>query len=199
MMGRGVGSAGRGFTLIELLIAIVVVAVVLTIVAPSFHDFIVTQRLKAVNQQLVTDLQLARTEAVGRNARLRVAFGGDAGVTCYTLYTTTNGNATRCDCTLGVGAACSATGGTGTEVRTVQVERSLSVWIETPADVDPAFAFDPVTGGIVAVLSDTFVGPPNPFVIYTKASASRWLRTTVGTTGRPTVCGSSGNLGVASC
>lgn len=53
-----------GLTLIELMITIAVVGVLLALAAPSFYEFMLVQRLKGVNAELVTDLQLARSEAV---------------------------------------------------------------------------------------------------------------------------------------
>jgi len=189
----------RAFTIVELLVTIALVAITLALVAPSFQNLILVSRLKGINQQLVTDLQLARTEAVGRNTLLRLAFFDNSGMTCYTLYTVPPTSSARCDCRLGVGAACSTAGAGATEVRTVQVERSLSVQVVPAEGIDPAFAYDPVTGGIKSIPSDDFIGPLAAFTIFTKLDDSRWLRTTVAPTGRPSVCGSVASLGAPAC
>ncbi|ODV02153.1 MAG: hypothetical protein ABT20_15145 [Rubrivivax sp. SCN 70-15] len=189
----------RAFTLLELMIVVVLVAIVLTLAAPSFYDFIKVQRLKGVNAQLVTDLQYARSEAVSRGIYMRVVFGADSSMTCYTMYTLKLGSdaGVRCDCLLGAGAAC--TDSDATEIRTVQVPASSSVRISTVAGVDPAIGFDNVTGGLITIPKDTFSSPSPDFVIDTGIDAARILRTTLGSTGRPTVCGTSANLGAPLC
>lgn len=191
----------RAFTLLELMIVVVLVAIVLTLAAPSFYDFIKVQRLKGVNAQLVTDLQYARSEAVSRNTPLRLFFAYNSSLTCYSLYTTapSAGNSVRCDCRAGAGAACAAAGSIASEVRTVQIPRSMSVTVLTPSGVDPAFAFDAVTGGIYSIPTDNFSAPLDAFVIKTSIDSTRTLTTTVGPSGRVTVCGSATNLGAPLC
>lgn len=74
--------AGFGFTLIELLIAVAVLAIVMTLGAPSFADFIRSNRLKSAAFDLVVSLNYTRSEAIKRNAdaALTPAAGGwDAG------------------------------------------------------------------------------------------------------------------------
>lgn len=69
----------RGFTLIELLVTIVVLAVLLTLAAPSFRDVIQNNRVTAQANELVSALNLARSEAVkqGRNAQVEVRPAGE--------------------------------------------------------------------------------------------------------------------------
>jgi type IV fimbrial biogenesis protein FimT len=65
------GSASRridaGFTLIELMIVVVIVAVMLTLVAPSFYTTIKNNRLRTEADRIVTSFNLARSESVKRN------------------------------------------------------------------------------------------------------------------------------------
>jgi type IV fimbrial biogenesis protein FimT len=194
----------RGFTLIELLIVIALVAVVLTLAGPAFYDFILVQRLRGINSQLVTDMQLARSEAVARSTLGRVVFASDAAMTCYTLYTLKPGSNTglRCDCTLSPGSACADAN--AIEVRTVQVPRSTGVHLTVTSGggtggTDPAMAFDPVTGGLVQIPTDRFPRPLAQFVIEATIDTPRTLRTTINPAGRPTVCGTSATLGATPC
>lgn len=189
----------RAFTLLELMIVVVLVAIVLTLAAPSFYDFILTQRLKGVNAQLVTDMQYARSEAASRGVYVRVVFGANSSMTCYSMYTLKLGSdvGVRCDCLLGPGAAC--TNSDAVEVRTVQVPRSSSVTVLTAAGVDPAIAFDSITGGLLSIPQDTLASPSPDFVIDTSIDSARILRTTLASTGRPTVCGTASNLGAPLC
>ncbi|MDG1065291.1 MAG: prepilin-type N-terminal cleavage/methylation domain-containing protein [Luminiphilus sp.] len=55
---------GKGFTLVELLVALIVVAILVSIAAPSFQDLIKRQRLKAVVETLLSDMRTARSEAL---------------------------------------------------------------------------------------------------------------------------------------
>jgi len=186
----------RGFTLVELMIGLVVLGLLAAVALPAFQDFRLVQRLKSINAQVVTDMQFARSEAVSRNTILRVTFRNDDTTTCYTLYTT---NVPRfpCDCLLGAGAACPAT---ATEVRTVVVPRALSITVLNVSPAVRGFGFDPVTGTIVTIPRDTDPEAMSNFAILSSiAGSSRTLRTTVGRSGRPTVCATSPNLGAEIC
>lgn len=188
----------HAFTLVEMLIVIALAAIVLTLAAPSFRNFILVQRLKSVNAQLVTDLQFARSEAVSRSSFMRLAFDNDPGrpFSCYTIYTAlSDAPHERCKCYQGAGQACIGIAGS-TEVRTVQVDRNLSVEIKGVNAT--AFAFDHVTGALVSNPVDNVPAPRSPVTLETHIDSS-WLRTTVGRTGRPTVCGSSAAMGFPAC
>lgn len=188
-----------GFTLVELIIVIAVVGMVLALAVPSFRDYMLVQRLKSTNEQLVTDLMLARSEAVGRATYLRIVFGSDGTNTCYTLYTNPPGvaNSQRCNCLLGQGSACSLSnaGNPSVEVRTVTLPTSGAIRVLTPAQADPAMAFNAVTGGLTAIPTDTGATPLNSFTIETSIDAARTIKTTVGRAGKVTVCATAANLG----
>lgn len=57
----------QGFTLVELMITVAVLAIVVTLAAPSFSDLINRNRLTASANEIVGALQTARMEAVRRN------------------------------------------------------------------------------------------------------------------------------------
>jgi type IV fimbrial biogenesis protein FimT len=61
-----------GFTLIELLITIVVVSILLAMGAPAFKDFIKNNRVTAQTNDLVSAIQLARSEALKRGTNMVV-------------------------------------------------------------------------------------------------------------------------------
>jgi len=71
----------RGFTLIELMVAITVTAILLGLGVPAFRDFTRNNRVTAAQNDLVTSLSLARSEALKRNRPVSVCASTD-GATC---------------------------------------------------------------------------------------------------------------------
>lgn len=183
----------RAFTLVELLVAVALAALVLTLAIPAFSDFILMQRMKSVNAQLVTDLQFARSEAASRNMYVRLRFQSDSNTTCYSIYTLKPGSGVgvQCSCLSGVGLACASD---ALEIRTVVVPRSLSVNVLPQSGMDPYFAFDYRTGGLVAIPTDDIPEPLNSIYIDTAIDTDRTLRTTLNSNGRPTVCRASAKV-----
>jgi len=70
-----------GFTLIELIIAIAVAAIVLSLGVPSFERVIERNQLSTNINKLVSTLNLARSEAIKRNQRVKICDSSD-GATC---------------------------------------------------------------------------------------------------------------------
>ena len=66
----------RGFTLMEMLVTLAVVAIVASLAVPSFQNMIATQRVRSAANDLVTALNLARSEAVKRNRIVTVTPAG---------------------------------------------------------------------------------------------------------------------------
>jgi prepilin-type N-terminal cleavage/methylation domain-containing protein len=59
----------RGFTLIELMIVVVLLAILMMVAAPSVRDITLNARMTGQANDLMTDLAIARAEAVKRGAR----------------------------------------------------------------------------------------------------------------------------------
>ena len=188
-----------GFTLVELLITITIAAIILAIAIPSFRDFIVLERLKSVNAQLITDIQYARSEALSKNTPVYWSSRSLVGVkSCYSIYTTTTPGL-FCLCTLGAGSACPNSA--QTELKTVEILDSSKIKLTSISNLD--FAIDNATGGLIFGTTD-FADPlPTPFEIKVRILGSgAWaLRTTISPAGRPTVCSSGSRLiaGFESC
>lgn len=70
-----------GFTLIELMFTVIVLAVLLGIGVPNFRDFIRNSRITGATNDIVTDFNVARSEAVKRRVPVTVCKSQD-GATC---------------------------------------------------------------------------------------------------------------------
>ena len=64
-----------GFTLVELMVVVAVVGVLAIVAMPAMTDMINNGRATAQTEELVSSLQLARAEAVRRNARVTICAG----------------------------------------------------------------------------------------------------------------------------
>jgi type IV fimbrial biogenesis protein FimT len=124
----------RGFTLIELLVVITLAGILIALAAPSFTGTIARKRVEGVALELGTDFQYARSEAVQRNARVRVIF--DVNANCYAVHVVGSTDATSCT-NLGTGAVL---------LKLVQVDSGPTLAF-TPAISGTLFVeFDPVRG-----------------------------------------------------
>jgi prepilin-type N-terminal cleavage/methylation domain-containing protein len=193
-----------GVTLIELMIAVVVIGVLLTLAAPSLYDFILMQRLKGTQAQLVTDLQFARSSAASGGLDVQVVFSPateESALSCYTLYTDTSVNSLdrlfKCDCRQAAGARCPQP--TTQELRTLQIRAQSGVRLALP-DLQATGLTFLATTGAVALWPLDWEAPSPEFMVEASVDANRKLRTSIGLSGRPTVCAPSGTvIGYAAC
>lgn len=68
---------GRGFTLIELMVTLSIAIILLVLAVPSLEDASLTTKFSAQSNALLASLQLARSEAIKRNARVVVCKTAD--------------------------------------------------------------------------------------------------------------------------
>jgi type IV fimbrial biogenesis protein FimT len=116
-----------GLTMVELLIVIAVLAIAASLAAPSFTDFLAKRRVESIASELITDLQFARSEAVARNAAVRVTLVSGS---CYVIHLET--------------AAASCTDNTNS-IKTVQLEPGARAAFSA-VDSLQWLQFDPVRG-----------------------------------------------------
>ena len=206
----------RGLSLIELMVVVAVAVVIIGLAAPSFSDYIVTQRVRSVHAQLVTDLQFARSEAAARGRYVAVQFDhrpgdSESDGSCYIVITRNKpggGNPLYCDCFGSEGARC--THPETTELRRVLIPNRLQVSVRVDAPVLSAFTpppspgaipgvnFDPATGRYEQGVTDDPAWLDNGFPVYTRAltdreGESRALRVSVFGTGRVAPCTPAGS------
>jgi len=81
MLLRAMKAKQTGFTLIELMFTIVVLAVLLGIGVPNFRDFIRNSRISGATNDIITDFNLARSEAVKRRVPVTLCKSQN-GTTC---------------------------------------------------------------------------------------------------------------------
>ncbi len=186
---RTLRSRIAAFTLVELMIVLALLAIIITLAAPSLREMILMQRLRSVHAQVIADLAWARSEAISRGTFMQLRYqssSGAGGMSCYIIYARQNvADSPLCDCMAAEGSRCT---GATSEVRTVQVPNSESIRIDPPVGGLLHFTFDPRTGGIALPPSDLEQTPRDQFRVETYIDAARNYRAVVGLSGRTTVC-----------
>jgi type IV fimbrial biogenesis protein FimT len=77
------GREARGFTLIELMVAITILAILLAWAVPSFNNAALSSKLTGFANDLVSSTQIARSEAIKRNAPITLCASSN-GTACAT-------------------------------------------------------------------------------------------------------------------
>lgn len=203
MMPRHLLRPQKGITLIEILVVFAIIAVILVVATPSVSSMIEMQRLRGVNDQLVTDVQFLRTEAATRQELTGITFRENATMTCYIIHTcgTVSGDDCECNCTAAEGSRCVAP---RREVRTVQLLKSAQVIVKpTPVSGTTSpnrVMIDPATGSISAFFATCLACPTSPpiqeFWAQTSLTggtlAGNSLQVRLSPQGRPSICSPGG-------
>jgi prepilin-type N-terminal cleavage/methylation domain-containing protein len=128
----------KGFTLIELMVAIAILAILVTLAAPSFNSFIDKYRVKRAADTVSAFLINAKSEAIKRNTAVRAVFQSAGGGATWCAGMTT---AASCDCM--VANACQIDGAD----RLVRGGDYKGIVLESPAD-GAVFSFTPLRGTV---------------------------------------------------
>lgn len=75
-------SKNRGLTLMEMMVSLMIIGLIAALGAPNLSEFIDDNRLNAAVGDLVSSIQTARAEAVGRNAYVTLCKKNAAGTQC---------------------------------------------------------------------------------------------------------------------
>lgn len=67
----------RGFTLVELVITVAIVGILVTVGIPSFSDMMANSRMTSLTNDLVSEIYVARSEAVKRNVAVSICSSTD--------------------------------------------------------------------------------------------------------------------------
>src|ERR1044072_8809018 len=71
-----------GFTMIELMITVAVASVLMAVAVPSFNQMIASGRLTSQSNDMLVAINLARSEAIKRNANVTLCRAGVGATTC---------------------------------------------------------------------------------------------------------------------
>jgi len=182
--GRGPAA---GFTLVEFLVAMSVLAIVSVTALPSFEDFRARQRLRSAADNLYTDLQYARSEAVQRNARLTVSFATGGGW-CYGIVEGTD----ACDCTEtdpDAGDYCAIKRAHNIPADGVREDFPGVSVSSASFDGSASYRIDPRRGQVLDAAGDPVEGS-----ILLAGAASRSVRADVNAIGRVRLCSPDGTV-----
>ena len=180
-----------GFTLIELMVVVAIAAILASMAVPSFQSLLARRAATAAADSLVSDMTLARSEALKRSAAATVCRSTD-GLTCsavagswhvgWLVFIDMNGNGTNLD----AGGVVDP----GDTVVRVQQELSGTASILDNAAANPInfVRYDP--NGRARAMNQTFKITPNG-----PATAQATRLVCISITGRPSLRAA----GVTSC
>jgi len=135
----------QGFTLIELMVAVGLLALLFMLGLPNLATWLQNSQIRTAADSMLNGLQLARTEAVRRNARVRfqLTSTAGAGLSDWSLNASDDGGATY---TVPIQTRSSAEGSTGARigVSAVVTPPAYTVALGPGAGLPASVIFNPV-------------------------------------------------------
>lgn len=182
----------RGISLIEVMVVVGVLAILVSVAAPSLADMLNRRRVAMVAAELSTDLAFARSEVAlrpGIAATVTVFFRQTPSMTCYTMAY--YGGVGDCNCTSGPGNACSGNGPSSQvpEIKTTQVRSSVGVTIVAPVTVTRMGALSQV-----GFTWPHLTASPTNFAVTVTGSRGSSLRVKLNGMGRVETCSPDGTF-----
>ena len=173
MLSKSTIRQATGFTLIELMIGIAIMSIVLALGMPSYKAWIQNAKIRSAAESIVYGLQIARSEAVSRNALVQFTLNvGSSWTVCVVANVAAN-------------APCVTT------IQTRAAGDGSSSAITVAAADGPTFRFDNLgrmtLPALVAPTTTTSINVDvSPAIL--SAAESRDLRVTVDVGGRIRMC-----------
>lgn len=90
-------KSSQGFTLVELLVTVAVIGILAVVATPSMTALVGAYRVSSTASELTAAMQIARSEAVRRNARVRVCGNAACTSTDYSQAVVVHGAPTAQD------------------------------------------------------------------------------------------------------
>lgn len=118
----------RGVTLIELLIGIAVLSVLLATGAPMFSDWIQNAQVRTTAESIQNGLQLARVEAIRRNASVRFEFTNTTGLSAWNVGCVIS----KADCPATIQQSSSGEGGRNARIGIAIATDATALTYDTP-------------------------------------------------------------------
>jgi type IV fimbrial biogenesis protein FimT len=165
----------RGITLLECCVCLSILCILVGSAVPSFASMLDLQRLRGMSATLVGDLHLMRSEAIVRNADVRMSFHAAGGGSCYVVHT---GPASACSCTSAGQAQCSGGRALLLSARHWQAQGAQQV-----------------AANVNSILFDPRIGTASPGgTVRLTDSAGREIRHIVNLRGRVRTCSAQGAM-----
>jgi type IV fimbrial biogenesis protein FimT len=165
----------RGLTLLECCVCLSILCILVGSALPSFASMLELQRLRGQSATLVGDLQLMRSEAILRNADVRMSFHATDGGSCYVVHT---GPASGCSCNTAGQAQCN-----NPQAQLLSARH----W--------PAESAQQVAANVSSILFDPRIGTASPGgTVRLTDTTGREIRHIVNLRGRVRTCSAQGAL-----